>query len=109
MERGTESRRAHTLTSAHAIAPSLKREMLRDVYGRCRLVQSRLGTGVIRFGRRGEGTHRESRSLARSTAVSSVSRDEVYTGSYRCRVWRVEACWKLRREPSVEPAHSVES
>ncbi|KAJ7694259.1 hypothetical protein B0H14DRAFT_2651109 [Mycena olivaceomarginata] len=58
-EGGSEGREAdvHALRSARAIV-TLDNGMLRVVYGRCPHVQSRLGTGVIRFGRRGEGRRR---------------------------------------------------
>jgi hypothetical protein len=68
-----EIKQRYSLAKEHVIAP-LDHGILRAVYGRCSHVQSRLGTGVIRFGRRGEGMHRESGMLGRSTAVSSVER-----------------------------------
>jgi hypothetical protein len=75
--------------------------------------QSRLGTGVIRFGRRGEGRHRGRGAwaevqLCRVSNVHQASRDEGHTWSDRRKVWRV-VCRKSRWEPSVELARLVES
>jgi hypothetical protein len=58
-----ERKQTYSRVKEHAIT-SLDRGILRAVYIRCRHVQSHPGTGVIRFGRRGEGSHRESRMLS---------------------------------------------
>jgi hypothetical protein len=71
-ERGTEGEKVDVPTRQGACCRVAGPRDTPAVYSRCRHVQSRLGTWVIRFGRRGEGKHRESRMLGRSTAMSSV-------------------------------------